>query len=157
MQSERLRILRGSLVAAHATRSRATHSVIAAAGITPDAWEDLQAEAYWDGKSARRAGLTIRQALTVGFDLAGVAQQPVLAEYLAAVISVLVNPVNWQIACSVATAGLDGTKLMRPDGQEIAAHEVIAPERLFALVLAAADLKPYTYTQQEELPEDEKA
>ena len=141
MQPSRLALIRGALIQAKAIRSRLTQDTLTACGITPDEWHTFLQPEWWTGPEARQAGMTVNKALSIAFELSGTPRIGVIAEYIAAVIATLVQPVNWSTACSVAHNGLDGSKLLTPEGDEVTARETVTPERLYALVLAAADVK----------------
>lgn len=140
MLSTQLSALRGALIQAKAIASRMTEDVMEAVGITPSEWSSFTEDAFWTRDEAHQASVTLQKALGLGFHLAGVPRIAILGEHVATVIYVCVKPVNWSVMCSIATAGLDSTRLLTTSTDDPTGHETITAERLHALVCAAADI-----------------
>ena len=87
--------------------------------------------------------------------MSGIGVFMVTAEYLAAMIVSVTHPCNWLVASNIVSTGLDGVKVIQPNGDEMAEREMVSSERMHALCLVAATLEPYTTSAIEaELPRD---
>lgn len=146
MQSAKVAVLRGALIVAMTCKSKTTDLIMQAVGLTPDVWESFQQPSFWTPADAQQAVVTLSKALSLGYHLSQVPRLKVLAEEMAATISVLVHPCNWGVICSAAAAGLQGSQILTSNAETEVQIEQVSGERLYALVLAATDMQSTTYT-----------
>ena len=134
--SIRILMLQGALAAFADGRSEYSPD-LRAAGVTPEMFELLTRERVWRGTDLEKAKRALEGVLTCSMKISGINHFALTAEYIAACIVSLVNSANWQIAAELASRGLDGTKLIAMNGDEIESRETVSAERLYALVFVA--------------------
>lgn len=153
MRSERLMLLRGALTAWSARKEYLDK--LEGFGITPADIRDVQGGEYWRAPDVERMRRVLNACMSVAFQLSGIGVFKVTAEYLAAMIVSVVHPCNWLTASYIVANGLDGVKLVSPNGDDMAEREMVSAERQHALCLVAATLSPYTVNAVEAaLPRD---
>ena len=108
-----------------------------AAGITTELWDRLTGPVRWREAIVVDMVDVLDRAITAAVGGGGVRRVPITAQFLATGIAFLVAPTNWMICSYECTNGLDGVKLVQPDGDDSWNREFISGERLFALVLMA--------------------
>ena len=123
MRSEKLAMFNGAIAQVRAQRTAMTAVLMAAVGIQEVDLKSLCGEGYWSRKDAVAAKTTIAKIVSAGFHMSGFAQSAVIAEYLASVIALFVHPTNWPVAAEIVGGGLDGAKLLGPNGDEVSERE----------------------------------
>lgn len=149
MKSERIALIKGALRYSLAVRSQLTEATMQAVGIQPVEWEVFTQPMFWSAKEARVAQITLSKAIALGYEISRVPNIGILAEHVAGVIAVTVQPANWGVVCSLGASGLDGTRILQPDGDEVLAHETVSGERLLAMVLVASQLRAEVFRSDE--------
>lgn len=104
------------------------------AGIGAADWEVLRSKDWWTPAQVDMASSAIDKVLSHSMKASNLPAFPMTAEYIAACIAVCVEPANWHAAAVAARAGLDGSQLIRPDGDLQQQRVMVTPERLFALI-----------------------
>ena len=138
-------------------KSITTAATFEAVGINEVEWQIFRQNAFWSREDAQQAIVTLSKAMALGFQLAGVPRIGIIAEHVACVIQVFVQPVNWGVLCSLGASGLDGTKLLPASGEDVQNMETMSAERLHALVMAASDLSSRIFRDTESVEDREMA
>lgn len=120
------------------------------AGLAQADWEVLRSRAYWTPEQVRTARGAIDKILTAALTMSGLPAISLPAEYVAAVISAVIEPANWMAASHAGIAGLDGRQLVSSQGDVVSAREFVSPERLFSLILVYSDTFCHTSRQPDE-------
>jgi hypothetical protein len=122
----------GAMRLAHAQREyTALHK---SHGIDPYEWEILTQDEYWSVDQAQKMRTILANIVEVSMTIAGMPAIPLPGHYVAAVIAVIVSPVNQMLACTKApdtfdaamASGLEGTYEVKP----------MSVQQLCALVIA---------------------
>jgi len=118
----------------------------AAAGFSAEEWELLTKVEPWTAEERRGVRSVLAEAVNVTMAIAGLPAEPLPGQYVAAVISTLIHPVNRHVAAirapetydAVAASGLVGSSEIVP----------MTPQQMVGLVMAysggarAPDIRP---------------
>lgn len=106
-----------------------------ALGLKSEDWALWRQDEAWNAEEAVRAFDALPRLMDASVRSAGVLAMPLTAEYIGAVLCQVVRPINWRVAAA-QFQGLDGRKLIAPNGDDVSSREYVSPARLFALMLA---------------------
>lgn len=154
MRSESLALYRGALHQLHAMQSVLTPQLLAAVQVQDVEWQSFTQAAPWMEGEAHQAEITLSKLVSLGYRLAGTPRIAIIAEHLAATIVTFVAPPNWGPLCALAATGLEGTKLLMPDGDEYTSRESVSAERLYAMVLSAHTLHDTVFREDDAAKEE---
>ena len=105
---------------------------IASLGIAPVDWESLTGSQLWLPVDKGRMDTTLRQIVFGAIDLMALPRPTIPAEWAAAIISMLVNPINWMTACSLWSTSPPTVDLIDGDAN-IGNIAPVGRDRMFAL------------------------
>ena len=140
MRNDQLAVFRGALHQVKAMSGVMSHAHLEAVQINDVEWATFQQAEWWQPEEAIQAQLTMSKLVSLGYRLSGAPAIAVTAEYIAAAIVSFVHPVNWNTIAALSAGGLDGTKILTSNGDEIEARESVNGEQLYVLVLAMSQM-----------------
>lgn len=135
----RLQMMRGSvqsLKRINGTWDPQVHGVL---GITESHWEVLTSPVPWTPAQAREARVTLESTIYGAIQIAGLPAFTLPVEFVATVIVLIIEGVNWMTACSWNFQTFEAEKIVSGPGADADVVEHCTPKRLFAEVLYAHD------------------
>ena len=103
-------------------------------GVTKAAWAILRSPKPWTAPERSQMKVAIPEILNIAFTISGMPAKAIPAEYIAAVLAVVVAPSNILIAAQICPLGYDTA--MASGLQGISKVEDVTRERMTALCLA---------------------